>query len=148
MIFPYFPLLYLCYHYHPSWVVLTAKWGQKCCCTALLFIRWQEKNQQGREYFYCVFFIATQLRHISHLLYNLTPSHWLLNVYFYMSNSHLSPCYKSSYNLRRKGKKKNLVASNAWLSVAGGAFGNLRHSVPKGNYLACQCKQEKAHFHH
>lgn len=86
MIFPHFPLLYLCYHYHPSWMVLNCKVRSegraRCCHTALLSTRWQKKSQQEKEHFYCVLDIILQLKHISHLLYNPASRLWLFNIHF------------------------------------------------------------------
>lgn len=55
MIFLHFPLLYLCYHYHPSWMVLKCKVRSegraRCCHTALLSTRWQKKVSRGKSIF-------------------------------------------------------------------------------------------------
>lgn len=53
MISPHMPLLYLCYHYHPSWMVLNCKIRSegraRCCHTSLPSTKWQKKSQQ--DYF-------------------------------------------------------------------------------------------------
>lgn len=61
-----------------------------------------------------------------------------------MSNTVIYYLVINPLTIKKKKTKTTFVASNAQLSVVGGAFSKLRLSVPKGNYLTCQCDQAKS----